>query len=153
MDIRIEILRKTRANFLNVIADLTIEQLNEIPPGFNNNIIWNLGHLLATQQSLCYLKAGLKMTIDDHYFLNYKPETKPNGFVESNEVENIKALFISVVGHLESDYNKNVFASYPPWTNRYGIEITNIDDALAFVLFHEGIHLGYVMALKRLLKN
>jgi len=152
MDIRIEILRKTRVNFLNVIADLTTEQLNEIPPGFNNNIIWNLGHLLATQQSLCYLKAGLKMTINEQYFLNYKPETKPNGFVESTEVEKIKALFISAIGHLESDYNKNVFTSYIPWTNRYGIEITNIDDAIAFVLFHEGIHLGYVMALKRLLK-
>ena len=148
-----EILGKTRANFLKVIGDLTIEQLNEIPSGFNNNIIWNLGHLLASQQSLCYLKAGLKMTIDEHYFLNYKPETKPNGFVESSEFEQIKSLFITVVGHLESDYNKNVFANYTPWTNRYGIEIKNIDDALAFVLFHEGLHLGYVMALKRLLKN
>ena len=147
-----EILGKTRANFLNVIEELTIEQLNEIPPGFNNNIIWNLGHLLAAQQSLCYLKAGLKMTIDEQYFLNYKPETKPNGFVESTEVEKIKALFISVVGHLDSDYNKNVFTSYTPWTNRYGIEITNIDDAIALVLFHEGIHLGCVMALKRLIK-
>ena len=147
-----EILGKTRANFLNVIEDLTIEQLNEIPSGFNNNIIWNLGHLLATQQSLCYLKANLKMTIDEQYFLNYKPETKPNGFVESTEVEKIKALFISVVGNLDSDYIKNVFTGYTSWTNRYGIEITNIDDAIAFVLFHEGIHLGYVMALKRLIK-
>ena len=147
-----EILRKTRANFLNVIEDLTIEQLNKIPQGFNNNIIWNLGHLLVTQQSLCYLKAGLKTTIDDHYFLNYKPETRPNGFVESAEVEKIKELFISAVGQLDSDYNKNAFTNYIPWTNRYGIEITNIDDAISYVLFHEGIHLGYVMDLKRLIK-
>ena len=123
-----------------MIKDLTIEQLNEIPPGFNNNIIWNLGHLLTTQQSLCYLKAGLNMTIDGQYFLNYKPETKPNEFIDSAELEKIKTLFISVIGRLKSDYDKNAFSGYTPWTNRYGIEITNIDDAITFVLFHEGIH-------------
>ena len=46
-----------------------------------------------------------------------------------------------------------MFIGYTQWTNRTGIEITNIDDAIANVLFHEGIHLGYVMALKRLAKN
>ena len=42
METRIETLKKVRANFLKVIGDLTIEQLNEIPAGFNNNVIWNL---------------------------------------------------------------------------------------------------------------
>ncbi len=153
METRIETLRKTRLNFFNVIGDLTIEQLNEIPSGFNNNIAWNLGHLLATQQGLCYVRAGLKMTIDEQYFLIYKPETKPNEFVESTDIDKIKELFISAIEQFEHDYNQNIFTSYTPWTNRYGIEITNIDDAIAFVLFHEGLHLGYVMALKRVLKN
>ena len=153
MKTRIETLKKARANFLKVIGDLTIEQLNEIPAGFNNNVIWNLGHLLASQQGLCYVRAGLKMTIDEQYFLTYKPETKPNGFVESTEVDKMKELFSSAIEQFELDYNKNIFTSYTPWTNRYGIEITNIDDAISFVLFHEGLHLGYIMALKRLLKN
>ena len=153
METRIETLKKTRANFIKVIGDLTIEQLNEIPAGFNNNVIWNLGHLLASQQGLCYVRAGLKMTIDEQYFLIYKPETKPNGFVESTEVDKIKELFSSAIEQFELDYNKNIFTSYKPWTNRYGIDITNIDDAITFILFHEGIHSGYVMALKRCLKN
>ena len=153
METRIETLKKVRANFIKVIEDLTIEELNEIPAGFNNNVIWNLGHLLASQQGLCYVRAGSKITIDEQYFLTYKAETKPNGFVESTEVDKIKELFISAIDQFELDYNKNIFTNYTPWTNRYGIEITNIDEAIVYVLFHEGLHLGYVLALIRLLKN
>jgi hypothetical protein len=153
METRIETLKKVRLNFLNVLGELTAEQLNEIPKGFNNNIVWNLGHLLASQQGLCYVRASLKMTIDEQLFLSYKPESKPNGFVDNLEIDRLKELFISVIEQFEIDYNKNMFIGYTQWTNRTGIEITNIDDAIAYVLFHEGIHLGYVMALKRLVKK
>ena len=49
-----EILKLTRQYLLNDIKDLTVEQLNEVPAGFNNNIIWNVAHMLATQQGICY---------------------------------------------------------------------------------------------------
>ena len=153
METRIETLKKVRLNFLNVLGELTAEQLNEIPKRFNNNIVWNLGHLLASQQGLCYVRAGLKMTIDEQLFLTYKPESKPNGFVDNLEIDRLKELFISAIEQFEIDYNKNMFIGYTQWINRTGIEITNIDDAIAYVLFHEGIHLGYVMALKRLVKK
>ena len=153
METRIETLKKVRLNFLNALGELTAEQLNEIPKGFNNNIVWNLGHLLASQQGICYVRASLKMTIDEQLFLSYKPESKPNGFVDNLEIDRLKELFISVIEEFEIDYNRNMFIGYTQWTNRTGIEITNIDDAIAYVLFHEGIHLGYVMALKRLVKK
>ena len=153
MQKQFDILRKTRTHLLNFISDLTIEELNEIPTGFNNNIAWNVGHLLASQQGLCYLRSGNKTVIDEKYFLKYKPDTKPEGFVDSAEMEEIQQLFLSVIDQLESDYRDNVFANYTPWTNRYGIEISSIEDVVKFVLFHEGLHLGYVMALKRLVKK
>jgi hypothetical protein len=150
---KIDTLKKTRENLLNVIKDLSNEQLNEIPIGFNNNIIWNLGHLLATQQVICYFRAGLKMTIDEQNFANYKPDTKPNTIIENAEIIKMKELFLSVVGGFEHDFKSNVFQNYNSWTNRYGIEITTIEDAMTFVLFHEGLHLGYIMALKRVIKG
>ena len=150
---KIDTLKKTRENLLNVIKDLSNEQINEIPIGFNNNIIWNLGHLLATQQVICYFRAGLKMTIDEHNFANYKPDTKPNTIIKNAEISKMKELFLSAVREFELDFESNVFQNYNSWTNRYGIEITTIEDAMTFVLFHEGIHLGYIMALKRVIKG
>jgi len=150
---QIEILKKTRKYILELINDLSIEELNEIPAGFNNNIIWNLGHMLASQQGVCYKRAGLNLVIEEKYFLDYKPETKPGHFIDAEQANEIKNLFLPAIDKLEEDYNNNVFANYPPWTNRYGVEHKNIEDTINFLLFHEGLHLGYIMALKRILKS
>ena len=61
---QIEIIRKTRAYLLESLKDLSTEQFNQIPGGFNNNIIWNLGHMIATQQGICYIRAGITQTVD-----------------------------------------------------------------------------------------
>ena len=38
----LEIIRKTRAGFIGMTKNLSIEQMNLVPEGFSNNIIWNL---------------------------------------------------------------------------------------------------------------
>lgn len=148
----IEQLKKTRIYLLDLLKELSAEQLNEIPLGFNNNIIWNLGHLIVSQQALCYLRASLKPAVDEQYFNDYKPQTKPNLPIEEAEIKRIKTLFLSVLDKLEIDYDQGAFANYITFTTPYGVEITNIDDAIKFIPFHEGLHIGYIMAMKRLLK-
>jgi hypothetical protein len=48
-----------RQFLLDQIAGLTTEELNQIPRGLNNNIIWNLAHLISGQQGIFYARAGL----------------------------------------------------------------------------------------------
>jgi hypothetical protein len=48
-----------RQLLLDQIAGLTTEELNQIPRGLNNNIIWNLAHLISGQQGIFYARAGL----------------------------------------------------------------------------------------------
>ena len=150
---QIETIYKTRQALLNLIQDLTVEELNEIPAGFNNNIIWNVAHLTAAQQGVCYLRAGLDLKIEEQYFLFYKPESKPEQFVNAEEVEKIKQMLLSTLDQLQADHQQNVFTNYIPWTTRYGVNIKNIEEALDFLPFHEGLHLGYIMALKRVVKT
>jgi hypothetical protein len=150
---QIATIRKTREALLNLIKDLTVEELNEIPAGFNNNIIWNVAHLTAAQQGVCYFRASLPMRIEDAYFKAYKPESKPEAFVSTEEVETIKEMLFSTLDQLEKDYHDKIFTNYTPWTTRYGVEIKNIDEAISFLPFHEGLHLGYIMALKRVVKS
>lgn len=150
---QIENVKSTRAYLLNLVDGLTIEQLNEIPEGFNNNIIWNLAHLISTQQGICYKRSGLQPIVQDKFISPYLPGTKPEGFVNSSDVETIKSLLLSSLDEFESDYKKGFFTTYTPVVTRYGVELANIDDAVNFLLFHEGLHTGYVMALKRVLKG
>ena len=50
--------RKLYLNFLNTY---NLEQLNKIPDGFSNNIIWNIGHIVVSQQALVYRLSGLQI--------------------------------------------------------------------------------------------
>lgn len=145
----IERLKKTRIFLLDIIKDLTTEQLNNIPTGFNNNIIWNLGHLIASQQGLCYSRAEINYVVDEQFFNAYKAQTKPNGFVSKEKIQNIKELLISTLETLEQDYNKKIFSGYTSYTTRYDIRLDTIDDAIDFLVFHEGLHMGYIMAMKK----
>lgn len=153
MNQQINAVRKTRSFILNLVADLTIDELNEVPEGFNNNIIWNLAHMVAAQQGICYVRPGLPTHITDAFFNSYKPGSKPEAKVDEKGVEEIKSLLFSTLDALEADLARGAWTSYPAWTTRYGNEIGSIEDAVSFLLFHEGLHTGYVMALKRVVKN
>lgn len=153
MEKQFEIIKSVRKYLLGLIADLTVDELNEIPAGFNNNIIWNLAHIIASQQNVCYVRGGLDLKIDQNLFLAYKPETKPQAYVEMEKIAEIKELFLSTIDQLEADYYNNVFNDYNAWTNRYGVTHNTIEDTINFLIFHEGFHIGYITSLKRLVKS
>jgi hypothetical protein len=142
-------IRKTREHLIQLLEGLTAEQLNRVPSGFNNNIIWNLAHLVSAQQGICYTRADKDIVTDDKYFTPYRPGTKPDGFIDEAEIVTIKHLLFSTIDQLETDYNKDVFANYGAWISRYGVEINTIEDAINFLPFHDGMHIGYIMAMKR----
>jgi hypothetical protein len=148
---QIEIIRKTRSFLLEQLKELTTEQYNKIPEGFNNNIIWNLGHMIAAQQGVCYIRPGLAPRLGEDFINNFKSGTKPERAFSEAEIENIKSLLFSTLDQLEEDYSNNIFGNYTAWSTRYGVELASIDDAINFLKFHEGLHSGCSTALKRLM--
>jgi len=149
MNPAIDRLREPRTYLLKLISELTTEQLNKVPEGYNNNIIWNLGHMVAAQQGICYKRAGLDMIIEEDFFETYKPGSKPERFVNDEEIAIIKERLITSLDRFEADIDSGIFVNYTPVMTRYGVELTNIDNATAFLPFHDGFHMGYVLALKR----
>lgn len=148
---QIEVIKQARSFILNVVKDLSTEQLNYIPEGFNNNIIWNLGHLIAAQQGVCYLRTGLPATVSMDFFHAYKPGSKPERALSETEIEEIKEMAFTTLDQLLHDYENGLWTSYSAWTTRYGVELKTIEEAIQFLLFHEGLHSGYITALKNVL--
>jgi hypothetical protein len=146
----IEIIAAPRTKIAEILTQLSLEQLNTVPAGFNNNIIWNAGHMIAAQQGICYKRAGLNILIDEAFFETFKPGTKPERFFDAAEVDNIVSLLSSTLTQLEADLQTGMFTSYPTWTTRYGAELTSISDAVSFLPFHEGLHIGTILAMRRL---
>lgn len=154
MNKQLDIIRKTRTAILDLISDMNIEELNKVPSGFNNNIIWNVAHLIAAQENICYVKAGLPLkNISQEYFDSYKPGSKPERSLSLEEFEKIKQLLFSSVDKLEEDIKSEIFGNYTQWATRYGFDMESINDALNLLPFHDGLHFGYMMALKRKVRS
>jgi hypothetical protein len=71
--------------------------------------------------------------------------------ISKDEIENIKKLLIITLDQLEADYQNQIFNNYTSWFTRYGIELTSIDDVLKFLLFHEGLHAGGIIAIRKIM--
>jgi hypothetical protein len=150
MSQQIEIIRKPRLSILSQIESLSLDELNTIPHGFNNNILWNLGHMVAAQSGIWYKRAGLPLPIDETFFETFKPGTKPERVYTAADLNQIKALLMSTLDTIQADLQTNMFNNYTPWTTRYGAGINSIADAVAFLPFHEGLHIGAIIALRKL---
>lgn len=139
----------TRNNVLNLVNKLSVEQLNKIPAGYNNNLIWNFGHLLVTQQLLCYGLSEIAMNVPSKWIEKYRKGTRPQEIISSEEIREIKSLFLEMPKMLTADYEKGIFQNYSTYETSFGITIHNIEQAITFNNIHEGMHLGYMMAMRK----
>ncbi len=154
MDFIFEVFPNTRAALKKIIENLSLTDLNAIPKGFNNNVIWNIGHIVVTEQLLVYKLSGLQPMVSDVLIDKYKKDSKPDGKASQEEVNEIKDLLLSTIERTAKDYKIGAFKTYNEYTvSTTGNTLKNVDDALNFALLHEGMHVGYILALKRALKN
>ncbi|MBN3583901.1 DinB family protein [Algoriphagus aestuarii] len=143
---------KTGRNLLlNILEQYSLEDLNQVPPGFSNNIIWNMGHILAAQQGLIYKSSGHTGYISDEFYNSYKPGTKPKSFTSQEETDLIRSLLTELIPLTENDFEKGIFTSYKERQTTTGFHLATIQDALEFNNFHEGLHLGYIMSIRKFL--
>lgn len=150
MTYQFDILSKNRALILKVIDGFSLKQLNEIPKGFNNNIAWNIAHLVVTQQLLCYKMSELPISVSEEMVTKYMKGSKPESDMSANEFDEIKSLLVRLPIKFEKDYNAGVFKTYHAYTTSVNVTLTDIDSAAAFNNLHEGIHLGVILALRKL---
>ncbi|MNI67567.1 DinB superfamily protein [compost metagenome] len=151
MDQVFEFIINTRTAFIKLVDSLTIEQLNKIPDGYNNNIIWNFGHIVVSTQTLCYFRTGIWSTPDAVKFNEYyKKDTKPTYTVTEAEVAELKAIALASIETIKADYAKGIFTNTTPFiTATYGVQLNSIEEVLITTIGHDNVHFGYASALKK----
>lgn len=150
MEKQFKLLRNIRATYLKELDQLSLEQLNYIPNTHNNNIIWNIGHCVVIQELLCYALSGLECNIEKGILGKYRKGSTPDGKATQEEVDFIRRMLVESVDLLEKDYQAGRFTSYKPYTVGFGAHLTSVEEAMEFNLVHEGLHYGYLLALKKL---
>jgi hypothetical protein len=152
MNFEFDLLTQGRKNLLGLLRSFSDEQLNLVPPGFKNNLIWNLGHIIVSQQIICYKYSGITPVIPSRYIDLFKKGTAPDGSIQHEDIAILKELAIDTVVKLIEDFQNGIFKEYEGFQSQYGVRLSTIEDAIVFNNTHEGIHLGYIMALIKSMK-
>lgn len=133
-----------------LIQGYTLEQLNKVPEGFKNNLIWNVAHIVVTQQLLVYKLAGLPVMVSEELIEKYKKGTQTEHVATQEEVDEILALLNTTVAQTEKDIENNLFQNFSEYPTSTGFVLKNNEDSMRFNNFHEGLHIGVIMAIRKL---
>ena len=144
-----EITRTSRKMIAPFLENYTLDQLNAIPEGFNNNLIWNIAHIVVAQQVLVYKLSGLAMNVSDEMVEKYKKGTKPEHQATQEEVDEIKSLLFKTINQTEVDFDNKVFKNYTEYPTSIGVILKSAKDAISYNNFHEGIHLGVMFGIRK----
>ena len=146
------ITRQNRKILYSYLKNTPITQLTKVPEGFNNNIWWNIAHVMVTQQKLVYGLSGLPFLISKDWVSRFEKGTAPIEVPSLQEVNALSELLFSTLEQTESDYKKGMFQKFRSYMTSPKIPLNSVEDAIAFNVFHEGLHLGSIMALSRAIK-
>ncbi|MGD1946060.1 MAG: DinB family protein [Croceivirga sp.] len=146
------ITRQNRKLLYSYLNNLSEHDLFTVPKGFNNNIWWNIAHVVVTEQKLIYALSELRLNISQKWVNNYQKGTFPEGKPDKNDVSELKTLLFDLPEQTINDYENGRFTHFNSYMTSPKVELNTIEDAIAFNVFHEGLHLGSIMALARAVK-
>ena len=140
------LLEERRTILLKKTENLTTDQYNLVPPGFNNNIIWNMGHTLIISESLLYGNTPFEIPQHEFDIQGFKKGTKPEQDIDDYRISLIRKSLSDTVPVLRKLLNDVTPASS---------QISKGDPlhplisykSLDFMLFHEDMHFARIQQL------
>ncbi len=93
------------------------------------------------------------MRVEQSLVEAYRKGTQPDQIPTQADVDEIITLLKTTSEWLKEDFENGLFANYTPYTTSTGTTIKSVEDALSFNLFHEGLHLGVILSLQKLVSK
>ncbi len=140
-------LQACRGFFQKAVNDLSEEQLLEVPDGSNNNVLWNMGHIVYSNCGMTYRRCGLDMPIPEAYIDLFKAGSSPSDWADAPPVKEVVDHFNTGTAKICEDYRAGVFKDFEAFELMPGYKIESIEDVLAFNIFHESVHIGITSKL------
>ena len=109
-----------------------------------------MAHIIVTQQVLVYKLAGLPVMVSDELIEKYKKGTKTEQEASQEEVDEILSLLHKTIEQTAIDIDNNLFQNFNEYPTSTGFVLKSNFDSMSFNNFHEGIHIGVIMAIRKL---
>lgn len=153
MELQFDYNRITRERLIGAIQELSIEQMVQVPEGYNNNVLWNFGHILITQHLLCFKLGGKETIIPNELIDRYRKGSSALNIINPEEdLQYFKSNLFKLVDITQEAYEEQQLSGFSQYTTSYGVTLNSIEEAIAFNNMHEALHLGYIMAQRKLVK-
>ena len=140
-----------RGHLLRVADGVPAERWTVTPPGFSNNVLWNVAHVVVTLELLAYGRSSLDLGAPPALVAQTRKGTSPSDWTAPPDRDAVLALARSSPQRIARDLADGRFRAFEPYDTSAGVHLDSLADALAFDLYHEGMHAGTVLSLRRVL--
>lgn len=122
----IDLINSIRKQFTDLVSNSTLEQLNTIPKGFNNNIAWNFGHIIVSGYGLVFVSTGVNPSVNIPLLSRFRKDSKPEVSVTLEEINTIKELADNFPSAFEEAIRADQFQNITSYTTQtFGVPITH----------------------------
>ncbi|HWK22961.1 MAG TPA: DinB family protein [Ureibacillus sp.] len=137
----------TRQRISSTLEGLSSELLDIVPEGFNNNIHWQVGHILVTGELFMF---NGQNNLPVEYAQYFKSGSKPADW--NKDVPSVE----TILERLDEQLNRINLLPEEAFTlelQQPFIGNKTTGELAAFGAFHEALHLGQIQTLKRLIES
>lgn len=142
----LKLLEERRTVLLKRTQHLTTDQYNLVPPGFNNNIIWNMAHALIVSENELYSNTPFEMPIHEFNIEGFKRGTKPELAINGYSIGLIRQSMADTVPVFKKLLDDTT-ATRSQMSESDPLHIVIGEKSLRFILFHEDLHMAKVQQL------
>ncbi len=130
-----------RGNTLKLAENLNSDHLQTIPEGFNNNILWNLGHIYVVHENLVFKASGEDTLIPEGFAEHFAPKTSPKDWGDAvPSFETVVEKLKEQAERMTTTFSGKLDVTIPKALQFPTFEMTTNGDLLHFGMVHEAMH-------------
>lgn len=154
MEYALNVINNIQQKAISLAKELSADQLNKIPAGFNNNIAWNLGHLIVSGYSLLFRTSGVQKDYPIPFIEKYgkgSAPVTPTTPEELAELENLSNQFTQIIS---DGIRSGIFENIQLFTTQtFGVSVTTINELVTTIALHDVQHFEVMRNYKRILQQ
>jgi hypothetical protein len=141
-----------RHMIVKLLKSIPVEQADTMPPTWKNSARWHAGHLIVTPALLVFGILREPLTVPEEYRKWFAKGTSPADWGNDPipSYEDLCDDIVPVIGRLYEAIKPRITRPFlEPYTTTQGVVLRAPEESFSFNMFHDGIHLGMLLALKR----
>ncbi|RJX37927.1 DinB family protein [Paenibacillus pinisoli] len=141
-----------RKQILSVITGMSKVQIEHIPKGFNNNLHWQIGHVLTITDDLIFEFSGVGARMPQHYRTYFASGTSPSSWPEQPPgIDTLLKELENQMVEIGKKYDGRL--AQPVADENNFLQASVIGELFHVLIAHESTHLGMIIAMSKVLQH